>query len=100
MLIGLAWFVAIAFIYHLSGIDRFWYFARRRWAVMVAVIVLASSIPFAAASAVLVAKTPAAWRPRTQALCSALAGILSIPLTNLVSALAAQLASPYLTPDQ
>lgn len=94
-----AWSVAMGLVYLASGTDRFWYFARRRWAFMVATILLAGSIPIAAAAGFLLARAPSRWRPRTQALCSALAGIVAIPLTNLASGLIGRLSEAYLPAD-
>ena len=90
------WLATLVLVYHVSGIDRFWGYARRRWAIMVAVIILAGSIPLAAASTFLVARAPDRWRPRTLALCSAVAGIVTIPLTNVASGIFARILGPYL----
>ena len=94
------WAAAFALLYIASGADRLWYFSRRRWAMtIIGGFLLPGSIPFAVSTAILFARVPSRWQPRAQALAVFVAGLLTIPLTNVASGFLMWRLAPYMGPE-
>ena len=80
------WALTFLALYVVSGVDRVWYRSRGLWATILVVgFLLPGSIPLAASTAFLLARTPLRWQARVHAASVLLAGIITIPLTNVAS---------------